>query len=157
MGRKYLGRLPWEPPSAQIWRTDGQKEESGLGSFRACVCVVAKSMGKSERRGWQCSPQTGSPGQSGRAQGCLWGTAGPGHTAASHSRVVTWGWPQDKVGSVSFKQESGRIRCTVLQDPDWKVENGLSWEGYCQGQSSDENWWEPVLFQWREVGNPRRV
>lgn len=40
---------------------------------------------------------------------------------------------------MSFKQESGRIRCTVLQDPDSKVENGLSWEGYCRGQSSDEN------------------
>lgn len=54
---------------------------------RACTCVVAKSMGKSERWGWQHSPQTGSPGQSGRGQGCLWGTAGPAHTAASHSQV----------------------------------------------------------------------
>lgn len=39
---------------------------------------------------------------------------------------------------MSFKQESGRIRCSFA-DPDSKVENGLSWEGYCRGQSSDEN------------------
>lgn len=87
MGRKYLGRPPEKPHSAQIWRTDGQ-EESGLGSS-GCTCVVAKSMGKSERWGWQHSPQT-EPRAEGRVM-CLRELQVQPTLQPPHSQVVTWG------------------------------------------------------------------
>lgn len=79
MGRKYLGRLPWETTLSSDLEDRWAKgrEWTGMLPGKRHMCG-SKEHGEVREMGVAVYPQTGSPGHSGQGQGRLWGTAGPG-------------------------------------------------------------------------------